>query len=112
IAALTLRPRRGTLVPVGEEHRMLRVLGFVFLALVALAPSRLPAQEQSAYARKDSALARNGMVVAQEARAARIGRDVLERGGNAVDAAVAVRLALPLPPPPARQLRRRRLPVG
>jgi gamma-glutamyltranspeptidase / glutathione hydrolase len=32
----------------------------------------------------------HGMVVAQEARAAEIGVDVLRQGGNAVDAAVAV----------------------
>jgi gamma-glutamyltranspeptidase / glutathione hydrolase len=38
--------------------------------------------------------ARNGMVVAQEQRAARIGVEVLDRGGNAVDAAVAVGFAL------------------
>jgi gamma-glutamyltranspeptidase/glutathione hydrolase len=38
--------------------------------------------------------ARNGMVVAQERRAARIGVEVLDRGGNAVDAAVAVGFAL------------------
>jgi gamma-glutamyltranspeptidase/glutathione hydrolase len=38
--------------------------------------------------------ARHGMVVAQEALAARIGADVLKRGGNAVDAAVAVGFAL------------------
>ena len=41
-----------------------------------------------------SVLARNGMVVAQEQRAARIGVEVLDRGGNAVDAAVAVGFAL------------------
>ncbi|MGB7256934.1 MAG: gamma-glutamyltransferase, partial [Pseudolabrys sp.] len=35
-------------------------------------------------------VARNGMVVAQEVRAARIGADILKHGGNAVDAAVAV----------------------
>src|SRR5258705_548386 len=35
-------------------------------------------------------VAQNGMVVAQEARAARIGVEILDRGGNAVDAAVAV----------------------
>jgi gamma-glutamyltranspeptidase/glutathione hydrolase len=37
---------------------------------------------------------RHGMVVAQEARAARIGVAMLERGGNAVDAAVATGFAL------------------
>jgi len=39
-------------------------------------------------------LAPHGMVVAQEARAARIGADILEAGGNAVDAAVATGFAL------------------
>src|SRR6185503_4621805 len=39
-------------------------------------------------------LAHNGMVVAQESRAARIGVEILDRGGNAVDAAVAVGFAL------------------
>ena len=38
--------------------------------------------------------ARHGMVVAQEARAARIGVEVLAKGGNAVDAAVATGFAL------------------
>ena len=39
-------------------------------------------------------LAHNGLVVAQESRAARIGVEILDRGGNAVDAAVAVGFAL------------------
>jgi gamma-glutamyltranspeptidase/glutathione hydrolase len=38
--------------------------------------------------------ARHGMVVAQEQLAARIGLEVLKRGGNAVDAAVAVGFAM------------------
>jgi gamma-glutamyltranspeptidase/glutathione hydrolase len=49
-------------------------------------------------------LARNGMVVAQESRAARIGATVLERGGNAVDAAVAVGLAMAVTYPDAGNL--------
>ena len=39
-------------------------------------------------------MAGNGMLVAQEQRAARIGIEILDRGGNAVDAAVAVGFAL------------------
>ena len=49
-------------------------------------------------------LARNGMVVAQEARAARIGVEILDRGGNAVDAAVAVGFALAVTYPRAGNL--------
>src|ERR1700691_4284737 len=49
-------------------------------------------------------LAQNGMVVAQEARAARIGNDILQKGGNAVDAAVAVGFALAVTYPRAGNL--------
>jgi gamma-glutamyltranspeptidase / glutathione hydrolase len=49
-------------------------------------------------------LAQNGMVVAQEARAARIGNDILQQGGNAVDAAVAVGFALAVTYPRAGNL--------
>ncbi len=78
--------------------------------LLALAPSR--ALEPSATAPSTAApplhiepiTARNGMVVAQEKRAAEIGRDVLEKGGNAVDAAVAVGFALAVTLPRAGNL--------
>lgn len=39
-------------------------------------------------------VARHGMVVSQESRASRIGLEVLQRGGNAVDAAIAVGFAM------------------
>src|SRR5450759_1558038 len=55
------------------------------VAPVSHAPPIPPAQ---------AILAHNGMVVAQESRAARIGVEILDRGGNAVDAAVAVGFAL------------------
>jgi gamma-glutamyltranspeptidase/glutathione hydrolase len=46
----------------------------------------------------------DGMVVAQEARAARIGVDILQKGGNAVDAAVATGFALAVSYPRAGNL--------
>ena len=48
--------------------------------------------------------AHNGMVVAQESRAARIGVEILDRGGNAVDAAVATGFALAVTYPRAGNL--------
>jgi gamma-glutamyltranspeptidase/glutathione hydrolase len=51
-----------------------------------------------------SAVGRHGMVVAQEATAARIGADILKKGGNAVDAAVAVGFAMAVTYPRAGNL--------
>src|SRR5918996_1411227 len=74
------------------------------LALVAGAAAQIAAAQSVSRPGLDSALqsippaqavhARNGMVVAQERRAARIGVEILDRGGNAVDAAVAVGFAM------------------
>jgi gamma-glutamyltranspeptidase/glutathione hydrolase len=61
--------------------------------LAAQAPALIDAVPASG-PRIEPVAARHGMVVAQEARAARIGVEVLEQGGNAVDAAVATGFAL------------------
>jgi len=46
----------------------------------------------------------NGMVAAQDARAAEVGRDILKKGGNVVDAAVATGFALAVTHPQAGNL--------
>src|SRR6202050_3639141 len=51
-----------------------------------------------------SAVGRNGMVVARERRAARVGVGILKKGGNAVDAAVAVGFAMAVTYPRAGNL--------
>lgn len=61
---------------------------FLAAALAAGAPAAARTPEPT------PVVARHGMVVAQEARAARIGADILRNGGNAVDAAVATGFAL------------------
>jgi gamma-glutamyltranspeptidase/glutathione hydrolase len=63
---------------------------FGAIALAQVAPITRPPAIPSA----QSVHARNGLVVAQESRAARIGVEILDRGGNAVDAAVAVGFAM------------------
>lgn len=54
----------------------------------------LPAAYAPGTARILPVVAQNGMVVSQEATATLIGVDILKRGGNAVDAAIAVGFAL------------------
>jgi gamma-glutamyltranspeptidase / glutathione hydrolase len=93
-------------------RRALAVLLVALLAapLPASAPRAQPARTvepapiPSDVARSLPALARNGMVSSQEARATRIGVAVLKRGGNAVDAAVAVGFALAVTLPQAGNL--------
>jgi gamma-glutamyltranspeptidase/glutathione hydrolase len=65
--------------------------------LLALSPAATYAQRgvnTTELPRVSPVTARHGMVVAQEKYAARIGVEVLRRGGNAVDAAVAVGFAM------------------
>ena len=76
-----------------------------FVCFLALSPVALGQERPNAQiGRAQSAVGRNGMVVAQEALAARIGVDILKRGGNAVDAAVAVGFAMAVTYPRAGNL--------
>jgi gamma-glutamyltranspeptidase/glutathione hydrolase len=63
-------------------------------AVLALAAPARAEPIISDFATARPVVAMHGMVVSQEAAASRIGVDVLKRGGNAVDAAVAVGFAL------------------
>jgi gamma-glutamyltranspeptidase/glutathione hydrolase len=74
------------------------------LACLALLAFALSVTAPAPAAAEDAVLARTGRVVAQEQRAARIGADVLARGGNAVDAAVATGFALAVTYPRAGNL--------
>jgi gamma-glutamyltranspeptidase / glutathione hydrolase len=82
------------------RRRIASTFTLLAAALVVLAASVGSAQEgrqpytPQAAGQLQPVLAKNGMVVAQERRGAEIGRDVLERGGNAVDAAVATGFAM------------------
>ncbi len=76
-----------------------RIVAFIFALLCVPGYAQTPAIPPA-----QNVVARNGMVVAQEARAARIGIDILKRGGNAVDAAVAVGFALAVTYPEAGNL--------
>jgi gamma-glutamyltranspeptidase/glutathione hydrolase len=73
---------------------------FLALSLSALGQERPNAQVGQA----QTAVGRNGMVVAQEGLAARVGVDILKKGGNAVDAAVAVGFAMAVTYPRAGNL--------
>jgi gamma-glutamyltranspeptidase/glutathione hydrolase len=71
-------------------------LALLALSLAAPVAPVAFAEERAADGVRNSqgVIAQGGMVVAQEALAARIGADILAKGGNAVDAAVAVGFAL------------------
>ncbi len=75
-----------------KEQSVSKLLPFILIALFALPPG--VRGEGAAVRTTPLVTAQSGMVVAQEALAARIGVEILQKGGNAVDAAVAVGFAM------------------
>ncbi len=78
----------------GARKAVIPLIGLTFVAFLGLGVRETNAQTP----------ARHGEVVAQEARAAQIGVEVLRRGGNAVDAAVATGFAMAVTYPRAGNL--------
>jgi gamma-glutamyltranspeptidase/glutathione hydrolase len=90
-------------------NRLLRtfLVAAVALAIPLVAHAQSTPQMESPraeFARVMPVIVRDGMVVAQEKRAAAIGADILRQGGNAVDAAVATGFALAVTYPRAGNL--------
>jgi gamma-glutamyltranspeptidase / glutathione hydrolase len=75
-----------------EKYSLRKLAALVFIGFMALPPGARGEAPETGPAQ--AVTAANGVVVAQEALAARIGVDILRKGGNAVDAAVAVGFAL------------------
>jgi gamma-glutamyltranspeptidase/glutathione hydrolase len=76
-----------------------RLLAAFALLLTFLITGSAPAQRRNAYTPPSAdnvhaIAAEHGMVVAQEKMSARIGAEILKRGGNAIDAAVATGFAM------------------
>jgi gamma-glutamyltranspeptidase/glutathione hydrolase len=79
-----------------ERHR---IVAAILLSVAFCLPATAQEQRRGFYTPPvadaiHAVVAEHGMVVAQEKTAARIGADVLRRGGNAVDAAVATGFAM------------------
>ena len=86
-------------------NRFIHILSCAILLLSTFAHAKVaPVDRTPTIPPATAILAHNGMVVAQESCASGIGVEILDRGGNAVDAAVAVAFAMAVTYPRAGNL--------
>jgi gamma-glutamyltranspeptidase / glutathione hydrolase len=88
----------------GVPMRLSLPIVFVLIAAPAAVAANLPPPMIGDFATAKPVLGRHGMVASQEAVASQVGVDILKRGGNAVDAGVAVGFALAVTLPRAGNL--------
>src|SRR6202051_2775189 len=79
---------------------LFRHTSLIFLLMAPLSPCR----EQHCFASTGPVHAQHGIVVSVHELASRAGSDIMQAGGNAVDAAVATGFALAVVHPPAGNL--------
>src|SRR5262245_11853425 len=90
--------------PMKIKKTVSALLCFALLISFAATPARLTSFISTHAASRPPVRGKNGMVSSVSEIASQVGVDVLKRGGNAVDAAVAVGLALAVVWPPAGNL--------
>ena len=78
---------------------MLRASLFLFILIVALDATAADRITGESFATRSEVFAQHGMVATSQPLATQIGLDILKRGGNAIDAAIAANAALGLMEP-------------